>query len=111
MHELCCRTIAGAICDFTYFFEAVVSIWSQPLGAWVLSQDKGKSSNTTLQVTGAVGWRSEGIKHKKNEVFLDIIEQVNLLVSNKGKVQKSMDTGPCRGSSFICTPESDRMIV
>lgn len=32
----------------------------------------------TVQVTGAVGWRREGIKYKKNEVFLDVIEQVIL---------------------------------
>ena len=28
------------------------------------------------QVTGAVGWRKDSIKYKKNEVFLDIVEQV-----------------------------------
>ncbi len=28
----------------------------------------------------AVSWRSEGIKYRKNEVFLDVIESVNLLV-------------------------------
>jgi hypothetical protein len=32
-----------------------------------------------------VGWRREGIKYKKNEVFLDIVEQVNLLMNNKGE--------------------------
>lgn len=32
-------------------------------------------------VTGAVSWRSDGIKHRKNEVYLDVIENVNLLVS------------------------------
>merc|ERR1719317_654284 len=26
-------------------------------------------ANVTQQVTGAVGWRKDGIKHKKNEVF------------------------------------------
>ena len=26
--------------------------------------------NATLQVTGAVGWRREGLVYKKNEVFL-----------------------------------------
>lgn len=31
-------------------------------------------------VTNAVSWRSEGIKYRKNEVFLDVIESVNLLV-------------------------------
>ena len=30
------------------------------------------------QVTGAVGWRKDSIKYKKNEVFLDIVEQVIL---------------------------------
>jgi len=30
------------------------------------------------QVTGAVGWRKDSIKYKKNEVFLDIVEQVRL---------------------------------
>ncbi|KAJ4829927.1 hypothetical protein Tsubulata_012121 [Turnera subulata] len=33
--------------------------------------------NATLQVTGAVGWRREGL------VFLDIVESVNLLMSSK----------------------------
>ena len=32
-------------------------------------------------VTNAVSWRKEGIKYRKNEVFLDVIESVNLLVS------------------------------
>ena len=33
-----------------------------------------------MAVTNAVSWRSEGIKYRKNEVFLDVIESVNLLV-------------------------------
>lgn len=65
--------------------------------------------NATLQVTGAVGWRREGLSYKKNEVsveflslclcvysllydsfslmqvFLDIVESVNLLMSSKGR--------------------------
>ena len=32
-------------------------------------------------VTNAVSWRTEGIRYRKNEVFLDVIESVNLLVS------------------------------
>lgn len=32
-------------------------------------------------VTNAVSWRSEGIRYRKNEVFLDVVESVNLLVS------------------------------
>ena len=33
-----------------------------------------------MAVTNAVSWRSEGIKYRKNEVFLDVIESVNLQV-------------------------------
>ena len=35
-----------------------------------------------IAVTNAVSWRSEGIRYRKNEVFLDVIESVNLLVRN-----------------------------
>lgn len=42
-----------------------------------------------MQVTGAVGWRKEGIKYKKNEVYLDIIEEVNLIMSSKGQILRS----------------------
>ena len=33
-------------------------------------------------ITNAVSWRSDNIKYRKNEVFLDVIESVNLLVSS-----------------------------
>ncbi len=34
-------------------------------------------------VTNAVSWRSEGIRYHRNEVFLDVVESVNLLVNYK----------------------------
>ena len=37
-------------------------------------------------MTGAVGWRKDNLKYKKNEVFLDIVEQVNMLMSSQGAV-------------------------
>jgi AP-1 complex subunit mu len=41
-----------------------------------------------MAVTNAVSWRSEGVKYKKNEVFLDVIESVNLLVRGDGNQRK-----------------------
>lgn len=35
-------------------------------------------------VTNAVSWRKEGLRYRKNEVFLDVIESVNLLVCGCG---------------------------
>jgi len=46
-----------------------------------------------MAVTNAVSWRSEGIKYRKNEVFLDVIESVNLLVSANGNVLRSEIVG------------------
>lgn len=54
-----------------------------------LEEKKKADPNATLQVTGAVSWRREGIKHKKNEIYLDLIEQVNLLMSSNGTLLRS----------------------
>lgn len=40
-------------------------------------------------VTNCVSWRSEGIKYKRNEVFLDIIESVNVIMNPNGTLVKS----------------------
>lgn len=39
-----------------------------------------KQARPPMAVTNAVSWRSEGLKYRKNEVFLDVVESVNLLV-------------------------------
>jgi len=47
------------------------------------SQDK--INKITIQATGACPWRSPDIKYKKNEIYIDAIESVNLLMSVDGK--------------------------
>jgi AP-2 complex subunit mu-1 len=47
----------------------------------------------TSMITGARDWRREGIVHKKNEVFIDVLESVNLLVSATGAVLRSDVSG------------------
>lgn len=37
-----------------------------------------------MQATGAISWRRPGIKYRKNEVFVDVMENVNLLLSSSG---------------------------
>jgi len=46
-----------------------------------LFQSKEETSQITSQVTGQIGWRREGIKYRRNELFLDVLESVNLLMS------------------------------
>lgn len=36
-----------------------------------------------------MGWRKDNIKYKKNEIYLDIVEEVNLMMSSKGQVLRS----------------------
>jgi len=52
-------------------------------------------------ITNAVSWRSEGIKHKKNEIFLDVVEKLNLLVSSNGTVLRSEILGCLKMKSFL----------
>ena len=42
--------------------------------------------NIQIQATGQIPWRSPDIFYKKNQLFLDVIESVNLTVSAKGTI-------------------------
>eukprot|EP00596_Hydrurales_sp_CCMP1899_P000811 CAMPEP_0119035128 /NCGR_PEP_ID=MMETSP1177-20130426/2091_1 /TAXON_ID=2985 /ORGANISM="Ochromonas sp, Strain CCMP1899" /LENGTH=308 /DNA_ID=CAMNT_0006993063 /DNA_START=447 /DNA_END=1373 /DNA_ORIENTATION=- len=54
-----------------------------------------------IALTNAVSWRSEGIKHRKNEIFLDVVEKLNLLVSSNGTVLHSEIIGSVQMKSFL----------
>lgn len=54
-----------------------------------------------IAVTNAVSWRSEGIRYRKNEVFLDVIESLNLLVSSTGNVLRSEILGAVKLKCYL----------
>ena len=54
-----------------------------------------------MAVTNAVSWRTEGIKYRKNEVFLDVIESVNLLVNADGNVVRSEILGAVKMKCYL----------
>ncbi|CAE7146205.1 unnamed protein product [Rhizoctonia solani] len=54
-----------------------------------------------VAVTNAVSWRSEGIRYRKNEVFLDVIESVNLLVNADGNVIRSEILGAVKMKCYL----------
>jgi len=54
-----------------------------------------------VALTNAVSWRAEGIKHKKNEIFLDVVEKLNLLVAANGTVLHSEINGAVKMKSFL----------
>lgn len=55
-------------------------------------QTKEEQSQITSQVTGQIGWRREGIKYRRNELFLDVLESVNLLMSPQGLLMGAAQT-------------------
>lgn len=54
-----------------------------------------------MAVTNAVSWRTEGIKYRKNEVFLDVVESVNLLANASGAVLRSEIVGSIRMRVYL----------
>ncbi|CAG8679769.1 30_t:CDS:2, partial [Ambispora gerdemannii] len=64
------------------------------------------SSQITAQSTSATSWRRPGIKYRKNEAFIDVIESVNLLMSTKGTVLRSDVAGQIMMRAYLSgTPE------
>ena len=55
-------------------------------------QTREEQAQITSQVTGQIGWRREGIKYRRNELFLDVLESVNLLMSPQGLSYHYQDT-------------------
>jgi len=53
------------------------------------------------QLTAQVSWRGNDIKYRKNEVFLDVIESINLLVASNGTLLRSEIVGSIKMRSFL----------
>lgn len=57
----------------------------------VLENASAGNSGTALtsQITGAIDWRRDGLRYRKNEVFIDVHETVNLLTSSNGTLLRA----------------------
>jgi AP-2 complex subunit mu-1 len=62
----------------------------------------GNSSNVSkitskkvsrIDMNSEIPWRKPGIKYRKNEIYLDVYEKVNVLISQDGKIIKSYIDG------------------
>jgi len=66
-----------------------------------LVQSAQQARDATLTVTGAVSWRRPDIMYKNNEIFVDVVEEVNLLMSNTGAVLKCDAAGRILVKAFL----------
>jgi len=70
-----------------------------------------------MQATGALSWRRADIKHRKNEAFVDVIEDVNLLMSANQTVLRADVAGHIVMRAYLSgTPEckfglNDRLTI
>ena len=67
----------------------------------LMPESKTDNSQITSQITGAVDWRLPDLKYKKNEVFIDILESVNLLMSADGEVLRNDVTGKVAMKTYL----------
>ncbi|GAM22943.1 hypothetical protein SAMD00019534_061180 [Acytostelium subglobosum LB1] len=52
-----------------------------------------KLAKITIQATGITPWRTPDIKHKRNEIYIDVVESVNMLMSAEGNILRADVTG------------------
>ncbi|OAP57010.1 hypothetical protein AYL99_09122 [Fonsecaea erecta] len=82
-----------------------------------VSAPPSDTSKITMQATGAQSWRRGDIKYRKNEAFVDVIEDVNLLMSATGTVLRADVTGQIVMRAYLSgTPEckfglNDQLVV
>ncbi|KAI0157797.1 putative clathrin-associated adaptor complex medium chain [Xylariaceae sp. FL1272] len=75
------------------------------------------SAKITMQATGALSWRKADVRYRKNEAFVDVIEDVNLLMSATGAVLRADVTGQIIMRAYLSgTPEckfglNDRLLL
>ena len=75
------------------------------------------TSKITMQATGALSWRKADVKYRKNEAFVDVIEDINLLMSATGAVLRADVSGQIVMRAYLSgTPEckfglNDRLLL
>lgn len=58
-------------------------------GIQISMTDLNKLKQITTRATGAISWRDENVFYKRNEVYIDVVENVNVLLSNKGTILRT----------------------
>ena len=76
--------------DYGYPQNSSIDVLKLMFGTKLENAAPGKSGAAlTSQITGAIDWRREGIRYRKNEVYIDVHEIVTLLTSSTGVVLRA----------------------
>jgi len=84
----------------------VLKLYITQQGDKSAASERAAAQAVTIQATGAISWRKEGIKYRKNELFIDVVENCNLMVSNKGTILRNDVSGCIMVKCYLSgTPE------
>jgi len=79
--------------DFGYPQTTEAKLLQEYITQEGIKLDREQAQAVIGQVTGQTPWRQQGIKYRKNEVFLDVVESINMLVSGNGTILRSEIVG------------------
>mmetsp|Transcript_14739 Transcript_14739/g.22223 ORF Transcript_14739/g.22223 Transcript_14739/m.22223 type:complete len:434 (+) Transcript_14739:120-1421(+) len=71
------------------------------LGSVIQEGVSKEGAALTSQITGAIDWRREGIRYRKNEVYIDLHETVSLLTSATGAILRTEVFGKVMMKAFL----------
>lgn len=71
------------------------------LGSVIQEGTSKEGAALTSQITGAIDWRREGIRYRKNEVYIDLHETVSLLTSATGAILRTEVFGKVMMKAFL----------
>lgn len=80
--------------DFGYPQNCSIEVLRQYINLGTVQQEEQQEPTVlTSQITGQIDWRRDGIRYRKNEVYIDVLESVNILMSATGNVLRNDVTG------------------
>lgn len=81
--------------DYGYPQNCAVDVLKLYINLGNVRENVGVSTagGLTSQITGAIDWRREGLKYRKNEVHIDVYEVVSCITSSTGAILRSEVTG------------------
>lgn len=78
--------------DYGYPQNCAVDVLMLYINQGNVKQNLGTATSGTAltsQITGAIDWRRDGLRYRKNEVYIDVQETVSILTSTTGAVLQS----------------------
>ena len=89
------------VCDYGIPQNCAIDVLRMYINLGSVQAQERANSQLTEMITGKTDWRKTDLKYRKNEVFIDVLESVNLLLSSDGTLLRSDVTGTIMMKTFL----------